>query len=59
MAHQAQKEMANLKKKLEAAERKAKDAASDIQVVIDGKFPRSPQVNSVHLVGCCCLSFRP
>jgi hypothetical protein len=42
--------MAALKKKLEVAEQKAKDTASDLQVVIEGKFPRSPQVDSVHLV---------
>jgi hypothetical protein len=38
MAHQAEKEVASLKKKLEATERKAKDAADDLQAVVEGKF---------------------
>jgi hypothetical protein len=33
MARQAQKEAANLKKKLEDAEQKAKDAATDLQAM--------------------------
>jgi hypothetical protein len=37
MAHQAQKEAADLKKKLEDAERKAKETASDLQAVVEGK----------------------
>jgi hypothetical protein len=41
MECQAQKETAALKKKLEVAEQKAKDAAADLQAVIEGKFPRS------------------
>jgi hypothetical protein len=34
--------VATLKKKLEVAEQKAKDATSDLQDVVEGKFPRSP-----------------
>jgi hypothetical protein len=34
MARQAQKEAAGLKRELEVVERKAKDAAADLQVVI-------------------------
>jgi dynactin complex subunit len=44
MARQAEKEVTTLKKKLEVAERKAKDAANDIQVVVEGNLPRSPKV---------------
>jgi F0F1-type ATP synthase membrane subunit b/b' len=42
MMCQAQKEATDLKKKLEDAKRKAKDAVANLQVVIEGKFPRSP-----------------
>jgi hypothetical protein len=41
MARQAEKEVTALKKKLEVTERKAKDAADDLQAVIEGKLPRS------------------
>jgi hypothetical protein len=54
MACQAQKEAASLKRELEVAEQKAKDAAADLQVVIEGKFSRSPQVNSVCFLSSCC-----
>jgi hypothetical protein len=37
MARQAQKEMAGLKKKLEDAEQKAKDAATDLQAEVEGE----------------------
>jgi hypothetical protein len=37
MARQSQKEAADLKKKLKDAEQKAKDAASDLQAVVEGK----------------------
>jgi hypothetical protein len=47
MARQAQKEATELKKKLEDAEQRAKDAAADLQVMIEGKFPRSAQAGSV------------
>jgi hypothetical protein len=57
MARQAQKEAAALKKKLEVAEQKAKDATADLQAVIEGKLPRSHQVNSMHLRNSCLLSF--
>jgi hypothetical protein len=33
-----QKEVASLKKKLQEAEKKAKDAADDLQAVVEGKF---------------------
>jgi hypothetical protein len=42
MMCQAQREATDLKKNLEEAERKAKDVATDLQVVIEGKFPTSP-----------------
>jgi hypothetical protein len=38
MVHQARKDADNLKQKLEDAERKAKDAASDLQAVVEGSF---------------------
>jgi hypothetical protein len=37
-----QKEVADLKKKLEDAERKAKDATFDLQAVIEGKSSSLP-----------------
>jgi hypothetical protein len=42
MACQAQKEAADLKKKLEDTEQKAKGAASDLQAVVDGKSSTLP-----------------
>jgi ElaB/YqjD/DUF883 family membrane-anchored ribosome-binding protein len=42
MAHQAQKEAADLKKKLEDVEQKAKDAASDLQTMVEGKSSSFP-----------------
>jgi hypothetical protein len=53
MARQAQKEAAALKKKLEVAEQKAKDAAADLRAVIEGKFPRSLRVDSARSVSAC------
>jgi uncharacterized membrane protein len=38
MARQARKEADDLRQKLEDTERKAKDAASDLQVVVEGSF---------------------
>jgi hypothetical protein len=38
MARQARKDANDLKQKLEYAERKAKDAASDLQAVVEGMF---------------------
>jgi seryl-tRNA synthetase len=46
MARQAQKEAAELKKKLEDAERKAKDAVADLQAVIEGKSSTLPRADS-------------
>jgi hypothetical protein len=48
MARQAWKEAADLKKKLEDAEQKAKDAAADLQALIEGKLPTLPCVDSVY-----------
>jgi septin family protein len=42
MARQVQKEVADLKKKLEDAERKAKDATFDLQAVVEGKSSSLP-----------------
>jgi predicted transcriptional regulator len=46
VAHQAQKEVSELKKKLEDAKRKAKDAASDLQAVVEGKPSSLPWADS-------------
>jgi hypothetical protein len=54
MARQAQKEAAALKKKLEVTEQKANDLAADLRAVIEGKFPRSPQVDSAYFTSSCC-----
>jgi uncharacterized membrane protein len=42
MARQVQKEVVDLKKKLEDAEGKAKDATFDIQAVVEGKSSSLP-----------------
>jgi hypothetical protein len=47
MACQAHKDAADLKKKLEDAEQKAKDAASDLQAVVEGTFSPLLWANSV------------
>jgi seryl-tRNA synthetase len=52
MARKTQKEATDLKKKLEDAEQKSKDAAADLQAVIGGKFPTLPRDDSV----CCARS---
>jgi hypothetical protein len=54
MEGEAQKEAAAMKKELEVAERKVKDAAADLQVVIEGKFSRSPQVNFMCFLSSFC-----
>jgi hypothetical protein len=53
MVCQLQKKAAALKKKLEVAQQKAKDAAADLQAVIEGKLPRSLQVDSARFVSAC------
>jgi hypothetical protein len=50
MAHQAQKEAADLKEKLEDAERKAKDAVTDLQAVVEDKSSLLPWADSVFLL---------
>jgi hypothetical protein len=42
MARQVQKEAADLKKKLEVAEQKARDAASDLHAVAEGESSSLP-----------------
>jgi hypothetical protein len=54
MEHQVQKEAADLKKKLEDAEQKAKDAAANLQAVIEGKFPTLPCVDSACFARSWC-----
>jgi hypothetical protein len=54
MARQAQREEGDLKNQLEDAERKAKDAATDLQVVVDGKFPTLPRAGSVGFTRSHC-----
>jgi hypothetical protein len=46
MAHQSQKEAADLKKKLEDAEQKAKDAAANLQAMIEGEPLTLPHADS-------------
>jgi hypothetical protein len=41
-------------KKLEVTEQKAKDAAADLQAVIKGKLPRSPQADSAYFASSYC-----
>jgi hypothetical protein len=53
MARQAQKEVAALKKKLEVAEQKLKNTAAGLQALIEGKLPRSPQVDSAYFTSAC------
>jgi hypothetical protein len=47
MVRQAQKESTDLKKKLEDIERMAKDAAVDLQAVIEGNFLTLHRVDSI------------
>jgi hypothetical protein len=47
MARQAHKDAADLKKKLEDIERKAKDTASNIQAVVEGTFSSLPWIGSI------------
>jgi multidrug resistance efflux pump len=58
MSGQAKKEVASVENKLEVAERKAKDTASDLQAVVEGKFFRSPKIDSTCPLGLF-LIFRP
>jgi hypothetical protein len=58
MARQVEKELASLKKKLEVAEQKAKDAADDFLAVVEGKFAKSLSVDSMCLLGLF-LIFQP
>jgi hypothetical protein len=58
MAHQVEKDMASLKRKLEVVEKKAKDATDDLQAVVEGKFAWSLNVEFMHLLGLS-LIFRP
>jgi hypothetical protein len=51
MARQAQKAVAEPKKKLEDAERKAKDTSFDLQAVVEGKSSSLTWDNSAFFVG--------
>jgi hypothetical protein len=53
MARQPQKQTTALKK-LEIAKQKAKDAAADLQAVIEGKLPRSPQADFAYFASSYC-----
>jgi nucleoid DNA-binding protein len=53
MAHQVQ-EAAALKKKLEVTKQKVKDAVAYLHAVIEGKLPRSHQVDFVYFVSSYC-----
>jgi hypothetical protein len=54
MTRQAQKEAVAFKTELEVAEQKAKDVATDLQVMIEGKVSGTPQVGFVYFVSSCC-----
>jgi hypothetical protein len=56
LARQAEKEVASLKKKLEAAKQKAKDAADDLQAMADGEFVWLLGVVSVLRLGLSLIS---
>jgi hypothetical protein len=58
MALQMEKEVASLKKNLEVAERKVKDAPDDLHAVVEGKFAMSLSVDSKHILGLF-LIFHP
>jgi hypothetical protein len=47
MARQVHKDAADLKKKLEDAEQKAKDVASDLQAVVEGTYSLLLQADSM------------
>jgi hypothetical protein len=51
LIRQAEKEVNSLKKKLEATQQKAKDAANDLRAVVDGTFVRSLSVIFETLAG--------
>jgi hypothetical protein len=55
MAREAEKKTTALKRKLEVTEQKAKDAAADLQAVVEGKLTRSPQVDFAHSVSAYFL----
>jgi hypothetical protein len=57
MAHQAQKEATELKKKLEDVERKAKDTAADLQALTEGKSSTLPWADSACLARSLFLVF--
>jgi hypothetical protein len=59
MTRQAQKEAADLKKKLEDAEQKAKDATSDLQAVVEGKSSSLTWADSVRFCKFLVLMPRP
>jgi seryl-tRNA synthetase len=47
IARQAHKEATDLKKKLEDVEQKEKDAAADLQAVVEGEPPTLPYADSI------------
>jgi hypothetical protein len=54
MARQAHKEAAELKKKLEDAEQKAKDTAADLHTVIEGKSSMLTRADSACFARSWC-----
>jgi hypothetical protein len=57
MARQAQKEAVELKKKLENAEQKAKDATANLRAMTEGKPSTLPWTDSAYLARSWCLVF--
>jgi hypothetical protein len=59
MACQAHKDAADLKKKLEDAERKAKDADSDLQAVVEDMFSSLLWAYSMYFCNVLVTTLRP
>jgi hypothetical protein len=57
MTLQARKEVADLKKKLEDAKQKAKDAISDLQAMVEGTSLSLPRVDSMCFCDFSVLTF--
>jgi hypothetical protein len=55
----AHKDAADLKKKLEDAERKAKDAASDLQAIVEGTFSSLLWVDSMFFCKVLVTTLQP
>jgi hypothetical protein len=59
IVRRAHNDAVDLKKKLEDTERKAKDAASDLQVVVEGTFSSLLWVDSLFFCKVLVMTLRP